>query len=63
MFKKIRFLHWDNNSNTTLVKVKSLILTKTEVYHTYSNTTLVKVKFISDFKTLYKLRLFKYNSC
>ena len=51
-----------NNSNTTLVKVKSEQQEIDTLYGENSNTTLVKVKFNNSMDILY-IKKFKYNTC
>ena len=51
------------NSNTTLVKVKSKTYTCYYLPSIYSNTTLVKVKSKIKQLSVFKNRIFKYNTC
>ena len=51
------------NSNTTLVKVKSNLSAKLFCTFIYSNTTLVKVKFSIYIQLNMVAYLFKYNTC
>ncbi len=53
----------NQNSNTTLVKVKLAKRGNRIIYKSaYSNTTLVKVKFNGKWQSPYWV-LFKYNTC
>ena len=51
------------NSNTTLVKVKSIVADKDLSWLKDSNTTLVKVKSRQDKRPIMSDIRFKYNTC
>ena len=63
MVNTVNFLQSTSNSNTTLVKVKYVILWKLKGVIKNSNTTLVKVKLGIVAGYLVFTETFKYNTC